>query len=154
MSAWCCCIYSNHCSNYSFLNFKFFFLYSSPPTPPQNSIPNRKVTCVKSHMIEFVCLSISYLDYCRQNIVISNKLVSPAGKRHLLLIIPVHIPCADINTDLYSWENILYNNHNHNHLFSIPEIHQRGYRTCQYITTNTVQNVSLKYNTYNNNNSL
>ena len=36
--------------------------------------------------------------------------------------------------------------HNHNHLFSIPEIHQRGYKTCQYITTNTVQNESLQYN--------
>ena len=46
------------------------------------------------------------------------------------------------------------NNHNHNHLFSVPEIHQSGYRTCQYITTNTVQNESLQYNTYNNNNSL
>jgi hypothetical protein len=34
----------------------------------------------------------------------------------------------------------------HNHLFSIPEIHQSGYRTCQYITTNTVQNESLQYN--------
>ena len=45
-------------------------------------------------------------------------------------------------------------NHNHNHLFSIPEIHQSGYRNCQYITTNTVQNESLQYNTYNNNNSL
>ena len=44
-------------------------------------------------------------------------------------------------------------NHNHNYLFSIPEIHQRGYRTCQYITTNTVQNESLQYNTYNNNNN-
>ena len=44
-------------------------------------------------------------------------------------------------------------NHNHNHLFSIPDIHQSGYRNCQYITTNTVQNESLQYNTYNNNNN-
>ena len=42
---------------------------------------------------------------------------------------------------------------NHNHLFSVPEIHQSGYGTCQYITTNTVQNESLQYNTYNNNNN-
>jgi len=39
-------------------------------------------------------------------------------------------------------------NHNHNLLFSIPVIHQSGCRTCQYITTNTVQNESLQYNTY------
>ena len=44
--------------------------------------------------------------------------------------------------------------YNHNHLFSIPEIHQSGYRTFQYITTDTVQNESLQYNTYNNNNNL
>ena len=51
--------------------------------------------------------------------------------------------------------NEIFNHNNYNHLFSIPEIHQRGYRTCQYITTNTVQNESLQYNTYyNNNNSL
>ena len=42
-------------------------------------------------------------------------------------------------------------NHNHNHLFSIPVIHQSGYRTCPYITTNTVQNESLQYNACNNN---
>ena len=28
------------------------------------------------------------------------------------------------------------------HLFSIPEIHQSGYRTCQYIKTGIVQNES------------
>ena len=30
----------------------------------------------------------------------------------------------------------------HIHLFSIPEIHQSGYRTCHYITTGVVQNES------------
>jgi len=32
------------------------------------------------------------------------------------------------------------NNNNNIYLFSIPEIHQIGYRTCQYITINMVQN--------------
>ena len=49
--------------------------------------------------------------------------------------------------------NLKLYDHNHDHLFSIPEIHQSGYRTCQYITTNTVQNEPLQYNTYNNNNN-
>ena len=31
-------------------------------------------------------------------------------------------------------------NNNNNNLFSIPEIHQSGYRTCQYITIGMVQN--------------
>jgi len=30
----------------------------------------------------------------------------------------------------------------HIHLFSIPEIHQSGFRTCHWITTGTVQNES------------
>jgi hypothetical protein len=30
----------------------------------------------------------------------------------------------------------------HIHLFSIPEIHKSGYRTCHYITIGTVQNES------------
>jgi hypothetical protein len=38
-----------------------------------------------------------------------------------------------------------YHNHNHNHLFSIPAIHQSGYRTCQQTTTYTVQDESLQY---------
>ena len=33
----------------------------------------------------------------------------------------------------------LHNNYNYN-LFSIPEIHQSGYRTCQQITIGMVQN--------------
>ena len=43
--------------------------------------------------------------------------------------------------------------HNHNHLFSITVIHKSGYRTCQYITINTVQIESLQYNTCNINNN-
>ena len=31
------------------------------------------------------------------------------------------------------------NNNNNNNLFSIPEIHQSGYRTCQQITLGMVQ---------------
>jgi hypothetical protein len=29
-----------------------------------------------------------------------------------------------------------------NHLFSIPEIHHSGYRTCHWITTGIIQNES------------
>jgi len=32
--------------------------------------------------------------------------------------------------------------HSFVHLFSIPEIHQSGYRTCHYITTGIAQNES------------
>jgi hypothetical protein len=33
---------------------------------------------------------------------------------------------------------------NNNNKFSIPEIHQSGYRTCHYITAGKVQNESLQ----------
>jgi len=57
-------------------------------------------------MIESVCLLVSYLDYCRLNTIVSNKLVIPAAIWHHLLIIPVHIPFAELFTDLYRLENI------------------------------------------------
>jgi len=37
-----------------------------------------------------------------------------------------------------NWKN--HNNNNNNNLFIIPEIHQSGYRICQYITINMVRN--------------
>jgi hypothetical protein len=58
----------------------------------------RKFTC------DSICLSVSYLDYCRLNTIVSNKLVIPAAIRHHLLIIPIHIPFAQLFTDLYRWE--------------------------------------------------
>jgi hypothetical protein len=64
---------------------------------------------LNSHMMEFVSLRISYLECGRLNIFMSNELVSFAGVWHLLLIIPSHIPCAQVFTNLYRWENTLCN---------------------------------------------